>query len=203
MEIDDRVEKTLRREAKAILRQRARALRNTIPPEALAARSARIVEAALALPPIAAARAIALFWPIVARNEVDLRPLDAALRERGARLAYPSIDEERVMTFRWVESTSVLRECGLGFEEPPPDAPEAERLDAVLVPALQIDPRGHRIGYGAGFYDRTLGRYCPPARAVGVAFDFQLVPEIPITEGDVAVDFVVTDVRVIDVAAGA
>jgi 5-formyltetrahydrofolate cyclo-ligase len=199
MEIDDQAEDALRYRAKAVLRQRARALRNTIPTEALSARSGRIVLALLALPALARARSAALFWPIEGRNEVDLRPLDAELRARGTRIAYPSIDEARVMTFRWTDDPVALEERGFGFREPVPGALEVDRLDAVIVPALQLDPRGHRLGYGAGFYDRTLPRFCPPAIAIGVGFDFQLIAEVPITEGDVAVDIVVTDARVVEV----
>jgi 5-formyltetrahydrofolate cyclo-ligase len=71
----------------------------------------------------------------------------------------------------------------------------------VIVPALWIDAGGQRIGYGAGFYDRTLPRFCPPGRSIGVAFDFQLAGDVPVTEGDVAVGLVVTDMRVLDPAA--
>src|SRR6185369_13454200 len=113
--------------------------------------------------------------------------------------AYPAIDPDtRVMTFRFVADPAAMEERGLGFREPAADAPEAEALDVIVVPALQIDARGHRLGYGAGFYDRTLPRFAPPARTIGVAFGFQLVPEVPITEGDVAVDLIVTDDRTLD-----
>ncbi|HEY5239824.1 MAG TPA: 5-formyltetrahydrofolate cyclo-ligase, partial [Polyangiaceae bacterium] len=57
-------------------------------------------------------------------------------------------------------------------------------------------PRGHRIGYGAGYYDRALPRFAPPAVSVTVLFDFQLVAEVPTTDGDVTVDWIVTDTRV-------
>src|SRR6202044_771632 len=117
----------------------------------------------------------------------DLRALDGRLRAQGKRIAYPSIDPDtRVMTFRLVDDPASLEERGLGFREPAPPPPEAPSLDVIIVPALQIDPLGHRIGYGAGFYDRTLPRFCPPALAVGVAFSFQLIAEVPVTEGDVA-----------------
>jgi 5-formyltetrahydrofolate cyclo-ligase len=96
-----------------------------------------------------------------------------------------------------------MEERGFGFREPPPGAPEATSLDVILVPALQIDARGHRIGYGAGYYDRTLPRFAPPAVAIGVAFDFQLISEVPITEGDVAVSMVVTDQRILRVGEAA
>ena len=200
MEIDAEAETVLRIRAKAVLRQRARALRNTIPEGAIKERSQRIVAALLKLPAIEAAARVALFYPIEGRNEVDLRALDAALREKGARVAYPTIDQEsRVMSFRLVSETEAMEERGFGFREPAPDAEDASPLDVVVVPALQIDDRGHRIGYGAGYYDRTIPRYCPPAIAIGVAFDFQLAAEVPVTEGDVAVSMVVTDQRVLRV----
>jgi 5-formyltetrahydrofolate cyclo-ligase len=198
MAIDAELEKILRVRAKAALRKRARALRLTIPESAIAERSTKLRATLEALPEFALARSVALFHPIVDRHEVDLRPLDTLLRARGARVAYPSIDpESRVMTFRFASDPSALEERGLGFEEPPYDAEEARSLDVVLVPALQVDPAGHRIGYGAGFYDRTLPRFCPPAVAIVVAFDFQLIPDVPVTEGDVAVSVVVTDARVL------
>lgn len=194
MEIDKDLEADLRYQAKAALRKRARALRNTFPPEAIAERSARLVSALAALPEVAKATRVALFYPIVARNEVDLRALDALLRARGAKVAYPTIDQDsRVMTFRFVEDPEGMEEQGFGFREPPADAEEATALDVIVVPALQIDQTGHRIGYGAGYYDRTLPRYCPPAVAIAVAFDFQLIAEVPVTPGDVPVPIVITE----------
>jgi 5-formyltetrahydrofolate cyclo-ligase len=201
---DAETERALRYRAKAFLRQRARALRNSIPRAAILARSNRIVEALAALPEVAAAETVALFCPIEGRNEVDLTGLDARLRALGKRVAYPTIDPEtRVMTFRFTPSLDALVERGFGFREPPEGAEDASRLDVIVVPALQIDELGYRVGYGAGYYDRTLPRFCPPACSIGVAFSFQLIPEVPVTEGDVAVSLVVTDDRVYRVGPGA
>lgn len=188
----------IRRKVKTELRKRMRGVRKAAPIEACLERSKKIVAALLAEPAVASARAVALFWPIEERHEVDLRGLDASLRARGAELFYPALDPEtRVMTFRRVDDVAVLAEAGFGFAEPPLDAPEATTLDVIVVPALAVDDRGHRLGYGAGFYDRTLPRFCPPAHAIVVAFDYQLIAEVPITEGDVATDLVVTDARVL------
>lgn len=196
--MDPDAEAALRYRAKAELRKRARALRSSIPPEAILERSRRIQRALAELPTLAAARRIALFYPIEGRNEVDLRELDPLLRARGARVAYPSIEpESRAMTFRFVEDPEAMQERGLGFREPDSTDEEAAALDVIVVPALQIDPRGHRIGYGAGYYDSTLPRFCPPAHAVGVVFDFQLVAEVPETPGDVPLGTIVTDARVL------
>ena len=202
MDIDPEMEAVLRRRAKAALRQRARALRNTIPRDRIAQRSNQIAQALEAMPLLAQARSIALFVAIETRNEVDLAALGSRLRHRGTRVAYPAIDPvTRIMTFRCPRDPDAMAERGLGFREPSPDEPEATALDVIVVPALQIDPTGHRIGYGAGYYDRTLPRFCPPAQSIGVVFDFQLVPEVPRTENDVAVDWVVTDTRVLDARA--
>jgi 5-formyltetrahydrofolate cyclo-ligase len=200
----DEGENLLRRRVKAELRKRMRGLRMAMPAGACADRSARIVERLLALDVVAAARAVALFWPIEERHEVDLRAAGVRLAERGIRVAYPAIDQEtREMLFRFVDQPDAMIEQGFGFREPSSREPEAPpgALDVIVVPALAVDPRGHRIGYGAGYYDRTLPRFVPPAVAVAVAFDFQLVAEAPSVETDVAVGHVVTDARTVGAGA--
>lgn len=206
MEPSTDVETLLRYKAKAVLRQRARNLRSTIPSEAIAQRSAAIVERLLGMPEILGAKSVALFYPMERRHEVDLRTLDAALRARGVRVAYPRIDggdeedspiAKQRMSFRFTGAITDLDERGQIYLEPSGAAEVATELDVILVPALQADGRGHRIGYGAGFYDRTIPRYSPPARTLIVAFDFQLIAEVPVTDGDVACEMIVTDKRVL------
>ncbi|CAN5923255.1 5-formyltetrahydrofolate cyclo-ligase [soil metagenome] len=188
----------IRLKVKAELRKRLRGVRKTTPLEACDVRSKARVARLEAHPAVASARTVALFWPIVSKHEVDLRALDASLRARGVRVAYPAIDAEtNVMTFRFVDDASQMGEKGFGFSEPTPDAPEATALDVVIVPAIAIDPTGHRIGYGAGYYDRTLPRFAPPAVSIAVAFDWQLVAEVPAMPDDVRCQSVVTDARTI------
>jgi len=192
---DPELESLLRQRAKTELRRRMRGLRNAIPREACAARSQRIVERVLASPEFERALAVGLFWPMLERNEVDVRPLDAAARAAGKVVAYPRLSEEGMALA--VAEASSLAERGHGFAEPPEEAPDVsigpELL--VVVPALAVDPRGNRIGYGKGFYDWLLARIAPPAFALAVAYDFQLVAEIPTGETDRPVHLVVTDVR--------
>jgi 5-formyltetrahydrofolate cyclo-ligase len=193
-------EDVVRRKVKAELRKRIRGLRATAPAEACAQRSVRIVERLEGLDAMKAARAVALFWPIVERHEVDLRPLDASLRARGVKVSYPAIDAEtKRMCFRRTTTTADLEERGFGFREPPSETEECRRgeIDVIVVPAIVLAPSGHRIGYGAGFYDRALPEVAPPAVSVGVGYDYQLLAEVPSTEGDVAVDWIVTDARVL------
>jgi 5-formyltetrahydrofolate cyclo-ligase len=189
----------IRLKVKAELRKRLRGVRKTTPAEACAERSRALVARLEAHEAVVTAKTIALFWPIESRHEVDLRPLDTTLRARGVRIAYPAIDADtNVMTFRFVDDVGALEDKGYGFLEPAADAPIATALDAIIVPALAVDPTGHRIGYGAGYYDRTLPAFAPPAVSIAVAYDWQLVAEVPATEGDVRVAWVVTDIRSFD-----
>jgi 5-formyltetrahydrofolate cyclo-ligase len=201
--IPSSAEEMLRVRMKTELRKRMRALRKALPPAACALRSARIAERLGELEVVANARSVSLFWPIEDRHEVDLRPLDATLRARGVRVAYPGVDPEtRAMTFRFVSDPDAMEELSFGFREPSLREPEAraDEIDVIVVPALALDPRGHRIGYGAGYYDAALPRYAPPAITVAVAFDFQLVAEVPESPVDVPVAWVVTDARALRAA---
>jgi 5-formyltetrahydrofolate cyclo-ligase len=193
---DPNVDFLLRRQAKAVIRKRARALRNSIPRSALAARSEKIVERVVASAPFERAKAVALFWPMLERGEVDVRGIDRAAREQGKPVAYPLLVGDTEMRLAYAEPSS-LEERGHLFCEPPDDAPGVTTPDGlvVIVPALAVDPTGQRIGYGKGFYDRLLAHIRPPAFAIAVAYDFEVVPEVPATEGDVRVDMVLTDLR--------
>ena len=192
----------LKYRAKKQLRSRMRGLRAAHPEGVLAQASERIVASVLALPQFAAARSIGSYWPMSERREVDVRPLAEAALAAGKRLFFPFL--EPVATgfrtgFSEVQSVSELELRGQRFHEAPPAAPRAARgdLDLLIVPALAAAADGHRLGYGTGFYDATLPDFCPPACAVVVVFDFQLLGEMPVTAQDVASQLVVTERRVL------
>lgn len=167
-----------------------------------AAASAAIAARVLELPEWARARTVALFAPILRKGEVDTAELHRAATAAGKAVAYPVLVgdspllEDCSMSFRFVDDLGALAERGRGFPEPPRDGPEVEALDLVIVPALAFDPAGYRLGYGAGFYDRALPRLGGCTK-VGVAYDFQLVMELPRAPHDVPVHVVVTDQRVV------
>jgi 5-formyltetrahydrofolate cyclo-ligase len=143
---------------------------------------------------------VALFFPIVERGEVDIRGLDSVLRDRGKAVYYPFMrSPPEGHGFARATSLEDIQERGHRFCEPPPSARAARpgELDVVVVPALAVSSDGHRLGYGAGFYDGILPAFQPPAIVLAVAFDFQLMGELPTTAGDVAADGVVTDARVL------
>ena len=195
------VEDVLRHRMKVELRKRMRAVRATLPLGARRARSARLVDRLATLEPLERAQSVALFSPIAARCEVELSSLDALLRARGTRIAYPRLiaEDSTSMEFRFVSDIARMVEHPFGMLEPCAADPLAApgKIDVIVVPALAADPRGHRIGYGAGHYDRALAIHAPSAASVAVVFDFQLVIEVPNSQHDVAVDWIVTDARTI------
>jgi 5-formyltetrahydrofolate cyclo-ligase len=133
------------------------------------------------------------FWPM--RSEADIRPLMFALRQQGARLALPAILDKITIVFRELVRGAEMIDMGFGTVGP---GPEADALDPalMLVPLSAFDGRGHRIGYGAGYYDRAIARLIEGGmrpRLVGVAFDCQRVEAVPAEAHDVALDAILTE----------
>jgi 5-formyltetrahydrofolate cyclo-ligase len=133
------------------------------------------------------------FWPM--RSEVDVRPLMFALREKGARLCLPAILDKTTIVFRELTREAELIDMGFGTSGPGPDAAVLEP-NFMLMPLAAFDARGHRIGYGAGYYDRAVARlrangHAP--RLIGIAFDCQEVPRVPDEPHDVILPELLTE----------
>ncbi|WP_315835561.1 5-formyltetrahydrofolate cyclo-ligase [Bradyrhizobium prioriisuperbiae] len=147
---------------------------------------------------VASGQAVAGYSPI--RSEFDPRPLMEALARRGARLALPVIvARDQPLLFRiWSPSTAMVR-GQMGIFEPAADAPVVVP-DIMLVPLAAFDRTGHRIGYGAGHYDRTFEqlRRMKTIVAVGLAFSVQQVAAVPALPHDVRLDYIVTEHQTID-----
>lgn len=194
------VELELRRRAKLAIRKKMRGVRGALPESARAARSVKLTERVLALGALDEASTVLAFASLA--HEVVTAPLVDALRNAGKRIALPRVAEDDLALYE-VSSETALREGAFSVPEPPADAPlvAPESIDFALVPALAVDVRGFRIGYGGGYYDRLLPKLSR-ATTCAVAFDFQLVAEVPELSFDVAVDWVVTDSRTIDARTG-
>ncbi len=181
-----------------------RDIKKTLRAEALARRDGldlvTRIEASLAIASAGAAAievepgtVVSGYWPM--RSEVDLRPLMFSLRERGARLCLPAILDRSTIVFRELVRGAEMIEMGFGTYGP---GPEAEVLEPalMLVPMAAFDARGHRIGYGAGYYDRAIGALQARGQAprlVGIAFDCQKVDAVPDEAHDVALPEILTE----------
>jgi 5-formyltetrahydrofolate cyclo-ligase len=150
------------------------------------------------LPIETSGKIVAGYSPI--RSEIDPIPLMRELAANGAHLALPVITARgQALHFRVWHPGDRLLPGQLGILEPSPAASEIVP-DIVLVPLAAFDQAGHRIGYGAGHYDRTLAqlRKSRHAVAIGVAFAGQEVEAVPALAHDVALDFVITEAWALD-----
>lgn len=193
--MDVEVSEAFRQRAKMLMRKRFRSHRRGLTAGSAARRSARIVERLLNHPRVTAAKAIASFMPMIHRNEVDLRAAHAAWREAGKTVLFPRTHDEGPMTWHAVTTETDFQTHPMGFLEP--ITPVAGPPELIVVPGLAFDARGHRIGYGGGFYDRTIAAHLG-VPTIGVAFHFQLAADLPDTPGDVPVDCIITDEDVLE-----
>ncbi|MEM7443870.1 MAG: 5-formyltetrahydrofolate cyclo-ligase [Pseudomonadota bacterium] len=133
------------------------------------------------------------YWPM--GNEIDVRPLCLRLRESGVVTALPVvIDRHRPLIFRAWDDTTELADGPYGTHQPT-DASPVVVPDILLVPMLAFDNLGNRLGYGGGYYDRTLIdlRARKPVQAIGVAFAGQRVDRLEVGRHDAGLDGVVTE----------
>jgi 5-formyltetrahydrofolate cyclo-ligase len=140
---------------------------------------------------------VSAYWPM--RSELDTRPLLARLHEAGHRLCLPVVPgPERPLVFRaWAPGDELI--VG-GFKtEIPGEDKEVLEPDLLCVPMLAFDRSGYRLGYGGGFYDRTLEKLRTSKRvvAVGLAFSAQQVEAAPRGPHDQPLDAIVTEREVI------
>jgi 5-formyltetrahydrofolate cyclo-ligase len=137
------------------------------------------------------------YWPL--EGEMDIRPALAALHGLGHVVGLPIVIAKNApLVFRRWEPGMALVQGNFRVLTPPPDSPQV-RPDMLLVPLLAFDREGYRLGYGGGFYDRTLEKLRGEAQAVGIgiAFAAQEVPEVPRGPSDRRLDFVATELEII------
>ena len=179
-------------ELKKTIRRERLAARDAIPADIRIEKSLAMAEhgADIAFEP---GTVVSGFSPI--RSEADIRPLMFALREKGARLCLPVVEDRETIIFRELVRGAELVDTGFGTAGP---GPEAEVLDPqmLLVPLSAFDAAGNRIGYGAGHYDRAIARLREKGmtpRLIGIAFACQEVDNVPAEPHDVPLDAILTE----------
>jgi 5-formyltetrahydrofolate cyclo-ligase len=177
---------------KAALRRAALARRDALPPAERMRAAYAIAERGLPVK-VTPGTVVSGFSPL--KTEISPLPLMRRLADAGASLALPVVvGRGQPLVMRAWSFGAPLVSGVWGIREPPADAPEAFP-DILIVPLVAFDRRGHRIGYGAGYYDMTITRLraMKPVTAIGVAFATQEIAAVPATPRDARLDLVLTE----------
>jgi 5-formyltetrahydrofolate cyclo-ligase len=182
--------------AKETLRREGLARRNALPQELRASAARALAEHPF--PGTVDRATISGFMPL--KSEINPVPLMQKLAQAGAGLALPIVQGRgKPLIMRAFRFGDALVSGVWGIREPRPEAPEVAP-DILLVPLIAFDRPGHRIGYGAGYYDRTINslRAQKNVLAIGLAFAAQEITQVPSTPRDARLDLVLTEREIID-----
>ena len=192
-------------DAKERMRREIAARRNKLTAAQRVIKSADILEKLFGLDAMRAAKWVHFY--VSHGGEVETTGMIAHALTNGKRVAVPIMDAaaNRLILSELKDPARELvprsQPPGRGIPEPKPEAlrpVDAARMDLFVVPGLGFDPRGHRIGKGAGYYDRLLAEIPGRIPIVAPAFELQIVPEIPEDGHDIRVHWIVTEKRVIE-----
>lgn len=144
-----------------------------------------IFEKILGIPDYQKAKTVLVYMAF--KNEVDIVELI-----RDKQIVLPRVDGERLELYR-IESLDDLEEGAFGILEPKKTCKKInpDEIDIAFIPGVAFDKKGHRIGFGKGFYDRLNKKL--KCQKIGIAYDFQIVEEIPFECHDVPVDLLITN----------
>lgn len=136
---------------------------------------------------------VGLYWPF--RGEIDLRPLARSLIAAGTRIGLPVVVEKQApVEFReWSPEAPMTRGV---WNIPIPDGTALVHPACLIVPLVGFDAAGFRLGYGGGYYDRTLGARRPRPWAIGLGFELGRLPTIHPLDHDIPMDGIVTEAAV-------
>ena len=136
-------------------------------------------------------KVLSAYWPI--KGEPDLRPLMADLHEGGVTVALPLVETKAApLTFRrWTPETRMVR-GDWNIPVPPPDAPVVTP-DIALAPLVGWTADGYRLGYGGGYFDRTLAALTPKPFVIGIGFQAAQLKTIYPQPHDIPLDLILTE----------
>lgn len=183
-------------EQKQALREHIQRMVAELPGEVRRVSSAKICERLLALPETRSAATIFCF--VSRAGEVDTHALIDTLQRQGKTLLVPRILTDARMIAVAFGAWSDLRPGSMGILSPVSTEEYTGRVDACVTPGLGFSTRGQRLGYGRGYYDHWFRSHVVSCR-IGLAFECQLRPDLPVTVNDVSLDVLVTERRVIRV----
>lgn len=178
---------------KAGLRQRMNSLREQVDYNMIFKADQRGQKLAALLLERYAPRTVGLYWP--KGNEFPMGMFAKILRQNGIQRALPVVSGDSIAFYRY-DNDEELAPGPFGIAIPPvqPDRlVHPSELDALIIPGVAFDRQLHRLGWGRGYYDRFLPLIRPDAVTVGLAYGFQVLDRIPISDTDQPVMHIFTE----------
>lgn len=135
-------------------------------------------------------------------NEVDSYRLIERCHRDGKKTIVPVCKKEgvRIIPSELIDVEEELKQSKFGYMEPKEEfirPLDLEEIDIIIIPGISFDKRCYRIGYGAGYYDRFLAKSNYRIPTIGVAFDFQIIDNVPVEDFDIPLDYIITEKRII------
>ncbi|MCK5675811.1 MAG: 5-formyltetrahydrofolate cyclo-ligase [Verrucomicrobia bacterium] len=183
--------------SKQQIRREIETQRKALDAQWLETASARVVETLLSMDVFQSAETVALYMAI--SGEVNLDSLFQKCRELGKRTCIPVFNtKEKLYEMAEITPETECLTGHYGIREPlSPCLFPMDNVDLVVVPGVAFDRKGNRLGRGGGYYDRLLEGFSGASSAV--AFDFQVLPSIPLEQHDKPVDVLVTETEIMNV----
>ncbi|HHN63788.1 MAG TPA: 5-formyltetrahydrofolate cyclo-ligase [Nitrospirae bacterium] len=186
---------------KSQLRREVLSRRDGIPPQVRTVKDREIMQRLITYRAFKEAEVLMLFASF--RSEINTFPIIEHALKEGKGVVLPRVNrEEKVLDLFYIGSLDELVEGYMGIKEPDPERcrpATVDSLDLVVLPGVAFDEKGGRLGYGGGYYDRLLASLRDNPILVGLAYEEQVVDEIPLEEHDRRVQIIITDKRVIEV----
>ncbi len=182
-------------EQKKQLRTLIKQRRSTLPMTSRAKMSQQIIQFLHEIDEFNQAKSI--FCYISYLDEVETQPLISRFLEQKLALAVPKIMNKTEMLAVSLKDLSDLEPDKMGILTPKSNQAASGPYDIVITPGLGFTERGDRLGYGRGYYDRWFSKNEVKTK-IGIAFEVQLVDELPLEETDMPLDILVTEKRIID-----
>lgn len=182
---------------KKILRKQVLSARDRLSPIEKTTKSQEIEERLFSLPEFLSAQVIMFFASF--RSEVETGSMIRRALHSGKRVVLPKVQGNELALFEIHDFGSDIEAGAWGIPEPKTTIPaELADIDLIIIPGAAFDRQGNRLGYGAGFYDKLLPAF--RKATVALAFEAQIVNEVPAERHDVPVRMIITEKRVITAA---
>jgi len=182
---------------KNTIRKKILSMRNRQKKDVKLNKDAAIKKRLLSLPEVRKAKIVLCYVSI--KGEVKTDDMIPECLEHGKRILVPFLDDKKeAIMISEIKDLDELSPGAFGIPQPKnPKEFSLEKIDLIVVPGIAFDRRGNRVGYGSGFYDRFLKKLKKGIPTVALAYDFQIVKEIPTNGMDVRVHKIVTEKEII------